>query len=266
MSRKANRGVIPCTKSPKIQTGFIVAHFKRNRSAIMSRQHRSVAMSRFCSLLPSRLCFLIPPPSKYLDSHLRPFVCTHSGCNSPQFSSNACLFRHQREAHGLHGHGENPHLCYFPGCERAQDRNGFPRKWNLKDHMKRVHGWEESDDSLSSGSQPAVPQKPGNNTRKRKGNSPITSVQMKRQSSSQAKARAASISFLQSSQQHQHAVDQAYPVTAKWPESGRQHGFAYQGNFNLMAAANSHRMQTGAYQQQFGQSQEYFTSEGRYPF
>jgi hypothetical protein len=242
MSRKTNRGVMPCTKSPKIQTGFIGAHFKGNRSAIMSRQHRSVAMSRFCSLPHHDFLFSNPSPlSKYLDSHLRPFVCTHNGCNSPQFSSNACLFRHQREAHGLHGHGENPHLCHYPGCERAQDRNGFPRKWNLKDHMKRVHGWEESDDSLSSGSQPAVSQKPGNTTRKRKGTSPITSVPMKRQSSSQAKARAASISSPQSRQQHQH-------------------GFAYQGNFNFMA------MQTSAYPQQFGQSQEYFPPDTRYPY
>jgi hypothetical protein len=132
--------------------------------------------------------------------------------------------------------------------------------------MKRVHGWEESDDSPPSGSPPAVSQKPGHPTRKRKGSSPITSVQMKRQSSSQAKARVASISFLQSSQQHQHAVDQAYPVTAKWPESGRQYGFASQGNFNFMATANSHCMQTSAYPQQFGQSQEYFAQEAQYSF
>jgi hypothetical protein len=183
-------------------------------------------------------------------------VCTHSGCNSPQFSSNACLFRHQREAHGLHGHGENPHLCHFPGCERAQDRNGFPRKWNLKDHMKRVHGWEESPDSPSSGSPPAVSQKPGHLTRKRKGTSPIASVQMKRQSSSQAKARAASISYHQSSQQHQHAVDPAYPVTTKWP------GYACQGNFNFKATANPHCMQASAYSQQFN-SPEYFAPEAQ---
>jgi hypothetical protein len=75
--------------------------------------------------------------------HLKPFVCTHHECGSPRFSSNACLFRHQREAHGLHP-------CRFPGCERALDRNGFPRKWNLKDHMTRVHGWEKSEDSPSS--------------------------------------------------------------------------------------------------------------------
>jgi hypothetical protein len=180
-------------------------------------------------------------------------VCTHSGCNSPQFSSNACLFRHQREAHGLHGHGENPHLCHFPGCERAQDRNGFPRKWNLKDHMKRVHGWEESDDSPSSGSPPTASQKSGHPTRKRKG-----SVQMKRQSSSHAKARAASISFSQQQHQHQHPVDPAYPVSTQWPESGRQHGLAYQGNHNFKATTNSHCMQTSAYLQPVGQSQESF--------
>jgi hypothetical protein len=62
MFRKSNQGVIPCTKSPKIQTGFIAAHFRRNRSAIMSRQHRSVAMSRFCSLPPLTALFSNPSP------------------------------------------------------------------------------------------------------------------------------------------------------------------------------------------------------------
>jgi hypothetical protein len=167
----------------------------------------------------SRLRCLTPPPSKYLDSHLKPFVCTHHECGSPRFSSNACLFRHQREAHGLHGHGENPHLCRFSTCERALERNGFPRKWNLKDHMKRVHGWEESEDSPSSDSPPAPSHKSGQPVRKRKSTPPVTSVPMKRQSSSQTKARAASISYLQHSHQHEYVVDQAYPITWKQPES-----------------------------------------------
>jgi hypothetical protein len=131
--------------------------------------------------------------------------------------------------------------------------------------MKRVHGWEESDDSPPSSSPPAISQKSGHPTRKRKGTSPIASVQMKRQSSSQAKARAASISFHQSSQQHQHAVDPAYPVTTKWPESGRQYGYAYLGNLNFKATANSHCMQTSAYPQQLS-SQEYFAQEAQYSY
>jgi hypothetical protein len=39
----------------------------------------------------------------------------------------------------MHGHGEKPFLCTFKGCERGAPGNGFPRHWNLCDHMKRVH-------------------------------------------------------------------------------------------------------------------------------
>jgi hypothetical protein len=89
------------------------------------------------------------PNSKYLDSHLRPYTCryanTKQDCEDLRFSSNACLFRHEREAHGLHNHGHNPFLCKFPTCERAKANNGFPRKWNLRDHMKRMHNHIEDD-------------------------------------------------------------------------------------------------------------------------
>ena len=39
----------------------------------------------------------------------------------------------------MHGHGEKPFLCTFEGCERGVPGNGFPRHWNLCDHMKRFH-------------------------------------------------------------------------------------------------------------------------------
>jgi hypothetical protein len=65
------------------------------------------------------------------------------------------------------------------------ERNGFPRKWNLKDHMKRVHGWEESEDSPSSDSPPGPSRKSGQPVWKRKGTSPVASVLVKRQRSSQ---------------------------------------------------------------------------------
>ena len=57
------------------------------------------------------------------------------------FSSTACLLRHEREAHGMHGHGEKPYQCEFTDCERSFSGNGFPRRWNLQDHMKRVHDY-----------------------------------------------------------------------------------------------------------------------------
>ena len=125
-------------------------------------------------------------PSKYLDSHLKPYQCKNARCGDLKFSSNACLFRHEREAHGMHFYGKNPHLCHFAGCDRAI--GGFPRRWNLYDHMRRVHKYEASQEPKEDFSDYEVPGK-------RKGSDPLTSCQMKRTSSSQAKARAASASY-----------------------------------------------------------------------
>ncbi|EHY60356.1 hypothetical protein ABEF92_005880 [Exophiala dermatitidis] len=89
--------------------------------------------------------------NKYLDSHLKPYKCRFADrpeCEDARFSSNACLFRHEREAHGLHNHGLNPFLCKFPDCDRAREGNGFPRRWNQRDHMKRVHEYVEEDSPM----------------------------------------------------------------------------------------------------------------------
>ncbi|GAB7340350.1 hypothetical protein MBLNU457_6796t2 [Dothideomycetes sp. NU457] len=76
---------------------------------------------------------------KYIDSHLKPFRCRHTSCTDTSFSSTACLLRHEREAHGLHGHGTKPNLCPYPDCDRSRPERGFPRAYNFRDHMKRVH-------------------------------------------------------------------------------------------------------------------------------
>lgn len=86
---------------------------------------------------------LLTKYSKFVDSHLKPYRCKHRGCESSRFSSTACQLRHEREAHALHGHGEKPYLCTFEGCDRSVPGNGFPRHWNMFDHMKRVHGFEK---------------------------------------------------------------------------------------------------------------------------
>ena len=77
--------------------------------------------------------------SKHLDSHLKPYRCKVAACGSVPFSSTACLLRHEREAHGMHGHGDRPYMCSYPDCDRSLPGSGFPRRWNLMDHMKRVH-------------------------------------------------------------------------------------------------------------------------------
>lgn len=74
---------------------------------------------------------------KFVDSHLRPYRCKVESCADARFSSTACLLRHEREAHRMHGH--QAYNCTYKGCERSLDGKGFPRAWNLKDHMRRVH-------------------------------------------------------------------------------------------------------------------------------
>ncbi|THC91087.1 hypothetical protein EYZ11_009449 [Aspergillus tanneri] len=99
---------------------------------------------------------------KYLDSHLKPYRCKVPACMDAQlqFSSNACLFRHEREAHGFHGHGDNPHLCLFEGCDRSIPGYGFPRRWNLFDHMRRVHDYASSERPSSPDASPTGGQAP----------------------------------------------------------------------------------------------------------
>lgn len=88
--------------------------------------------------------------SKHLDSHLKPYRCKVYSCVSVPFSSTACLLRHEREAHGMHGHGEKPYLCTYEDCDRSTIGNGFPRRWNLQDHMKRVHDYTAPPSSTGS--------------------------------------------------------------------------------------------------------------------
>ena len=86
---------------------------------------------------------------------MKPYRCKVPCCVSVPFSSTACLLRHEREAHGMHGHGEKPYQCEFTDCERSFPGNGFPRRWNLQDHMKRVHDY--TGPLGSSGSSPPSP-------------------------------------------------------------------------------------------------------------
>ncbi|KAA8575299.1 hypothetical protein EYC84_004475 [Monilinia fructicola] len=103
---------------------------------------------------------------KFVDSHLKPYRCKIPACADNKFSSTACLLRHEREAHAMHGHGDKPFLCKYDGCERGVTGNGFPRRWNLYDHMKRVHN--DPCTSRSTGGSPPPTEKPATGSKKRK--------------------------------------------------------------------------------------------------
>lgn len=143
--------------------------------------HCPFAVTDGCSKSPEKLkCNY----DKHLDSHLKPYRCKSNECSDTHFSSTACLLRHEREAHGMHGHGAKPFLCKFEGCERAHENHGFPRRWNLLDHMKRVHGYSASEPSNNSDSpspsDSSSHKDPTNGQRKRRTPSPTDNRVAKR--------------------------------------------------------------------------------------
>src|SRR6266511_6476506 len=162
------------TKPSLDQMDYTIALMRTGRSATTSLPRKNAPTSK--SSFDLSLSSLTTPCSKYLDSHLKPYRCKAKNapqCADARFSSTACRLRHEREAHGLHGHGKMPHLCHYEGCDRATPDNGFPRRWNLYDHMKRVHAWTppESeagfDDEPPASSQPRPDKKNGGEKRKK---------------------------------------------------------------------------------------------------
>lgn len=49
--------------------------------------------------------------------------------------------------HGEYSGGYKPYLCPVTSCDRSKRGNGFPRYYNIQDHVKRVHEIYESDDN-----------------------------------------------------------------------------------------------------------------------
>ncbi|KAI1640142.1 hypothetical protein F4809DRAFT_516663 [Biscogniauxia mediterranea] len=152
---------------------------------------------------------------KFVDSHLKPYRCKIESCENARFSSTACLLRHEREAHAMHGHGDKPYLCTYEGCDRAQAGNGFPRQWNLKDHMRRVHNDNGSSLNSATGSSPAGHGSSTHATkgRKRKNKDSIDSCASSRKHASRvqaaeaaAAARAAEQPMIDEWHQHQKAL------------------------------------------------------------
>ncbi|KAI0025003.1 hypothetical protein F4780DRAFT_489269 [Xylariomycetidae sp. FL0641] len=151
---------------------------------------------------------------KFVDSHLKPYRCKNESCENARFSSTACLLRHEREAHAMHGHGDKPYLCTYEGCDRALPGNGFPRQWNLKDHMRRVHNDNGSSLPTSSPSALGSSQVTAKG-RKRKSKDAVDSIRKHTSRSVQAAeaaaaaARAAEKPMIEEWYSHQKAL-QAY--------------------------------------------------------
>lgn len=80
-----------------------------------------------------------------MDRHTRPYRCDRPGCEAPAFGDIGGLFRHQREVHKSR-EGDRPfteHFCPDGSCERHT--RGFPRRWNLLEHQRRIHGINRDD-------------------------------------------------------------------------------------------------------------------------
>ncbi|KAI1826233.1 hypothetical protein F4861DRAFT_537339 [Xylaria intraflava] len=164
---------------------------------------------------------------KFVDSHLKPYRCKAEACENARFSSTACLLRHEREAHAMHGHGDKPYLCTYEGCERATSGNGFPRQWNLRDHMRRVH----NDNGNSVGTQASPSQAAhgsathSTKSRKRKNKDSMDSISSSRKQASRAQAaeaaaaaRAAEQPLIDEWYQHQKAL-QTYLQSYNSPDA-----------------------------------------------
>ncbi|KAJ6082869.1 hypothetical protein N7467_007004 [Penicillium canescens] len=215
-TRQSRRSALPAAQ-PKVEPEFFqplpVREQVRQRSkegveARNPREHHYYSMSThsdgkyYCPFATGEKPCSHPPTTqkcayqqvlpKYLDSHLKPYRCKAPACIDAQlrFSSNACLFRHEREAHGLHGHGDNPHLCLWEGCERAVPGNGFPRRWNLYDHMRRVHDYATSERHSSPETSPGAGQikkkEPASRKRRVTGATPAPTMKRTRSVHSQA--------------------------------------------------------------------------------
>lgn len=118
----------------------------------------------------------------------------------------------------MHGHGENPHLCHFSSCERSIPGNGFPRRWNLHDHMRRVHDYTSSEKASSPEGSPVAGgqvSKKKETARKRKGG--VSNAQtMKRVRPGQGQSSAAlKLSRAQRGQQLQNAERSYYDCLAR---------------------------------------------------
>lgn len=80
-----------------------------------------------------------------MDRHDRPYRCRDPTCAKLQgFTYSGGLLRHEREVHNKHGGPKERLRCPYVDCKR-HDGNGFTRKENLNEHIRRVHEKRRTD-------------------------------------------------------------------------------------------------------------------------
>ena len=72
-----------------------------------------------------------------MNKHKRPYKCLIRNCKVRDFSNSGDLRRHQRAVHG-----QQKLFCPVVTCKRHT--NGFGRKDNWMEHLKRVHSMDSS--------------------------------------------------------------------------------------------------------------------------
>jgi hypothetical protein len=106
----------------------------------------------------------------------------------------------------MHGHGEKPYLCTHDGCERAVPGHGFPRQWNLRDHMRRVHN--DNSPATAPMSPPAGSSSASGRGRKRKTDVPEKAVAQEKASTRKSSKSSADAAAKAAKQQAMNHVDQ----------------------------------------------------------
>ncbi|MCJ1475133.1 hypothetical protein MMC13_003793 [Lambiella insularis] len=87
---------------------------------------------------------------RHMDKRNRPYICSKNECHVRRFADKGGFHRHNREIHGDDGAGHAVKVfpCPFKACRKS--RTDFRRKWNLQEHMRRVHDTPNSAPALRS--------------------------------------------------------------------------------------------------------------------
>ena len=80
-----------------------------------------------------------------MDKHERPYKCDKPQCAKLLgFTYSGGLLRHEREVHGMHGGPKEQLFCPIKHCKRHTEQ-GFTRRENLQEHLRRVHKLQDVD-------------------------------------------------------------------------------------------------------------------------